>query len=137
MKLLLCVSLLLLSSLASFAGTPSDRLVSVNGVELHFRIYPGGDSTMLLEAHWDSIAATDFFTVEVLTLRGLVTYYILFVLDLASRTVKIAGVTSRPDEVWMVQIVRNLTDAEEPFLRHTQFLIMDRDTKYAAAFARH
>jgi putative transposase len=53
-------------------------------------------------AHWDSIAATDFFTVEVLTLRGLVTCYILFVLDLASRTVKIAGITSRPDEVWMM-----------------------------------
>ena len=73
-------------------------------------------------------------TVEVLTLRGLVTYYIYFVLDLASRTVKIAGITSRPDEVWMMQMVRNLTDAEEPFLRHPRFLIMDRDTKYSAAF---
>jgi transposase InsO family protein len=47
--------------------------------------------------------------------------------------VKIAGITSRPDEVWMMQMVRNLTDAEEPFLRHTRFLIMDRDTKYSAA----
>jgi hypothetical protein len=28
----------------------------------------------------------------------------------------------------MVQLARNLTDAEEPFLRHTRFLIMDRDT---------
>ena len=65
-----------------------------------------------LKAHWDSIAATDFFTVEVLTLRGLVTYYVLFVLDLSSRKVKIAGITSRPDEVWMMQMVRNLTDAE-------------------------
>ena len=74
-----------------------------------------------LKAHWDSIAATDFFTVEVLTLRGLVTYYILFVIDLASRTVKIAGVTSHPDEVWMMQMARNLTDTEEPFLRHTRF----------------
>src|SRR5687768_7123445 len=79
-------------------------------------------------------AATDFFTVEVLTLRGLVTYYVLFVLDLASRTVKIAGITSNPDEVWMMQMARNLTDTEEPFLRHTRFLIMDRDTKYSAAF---
>ena len=87
-----------------------------------------------LKAHWESIAATDFFTVEVLTLRGLVTYYILFVLDLATRTVKIAGITSRPDEAWMMQMVRNLTDVEEPFLRRTRFLIMDRDTKYSAAF---
>src|ERR1044072_73923 len=49
-----------------------------------------------LKAHWDSIAATDFFTVEVLTLRGLVAYYVLFVIDLASRTVKIAGITLHP-----------------------------------------
>jgi putative transposase len=87
-----------------------------------------------LKAHWESIAATDFFTVEVLMLRGLVTYYILFVLDLASRTVKIAGITSRPDEAWMMQMARNLTDAEEAFLRRTRFLIMDRDTKYSEAF---
>jgi putative transposase len=82
----------------------------------------------------ESIAATDFFTVEVLTLHGLVTYYILFVIDLASRTVKIAGITSRTHEVWIMQMVRNLTDADEPFFRHTRFLIMDRDTKYSAAF---
>ena len=87
-----------------------------------------------LKAHWDSIAATDFFTVEVLTVRGLVTYYILFVLDLASRTVKIAGITSRPDEAWMMQMARNFTDVEEPVLRRTRSLIMDRDTKYSAAF---
>jgi hypothetical protein len=34
----------------------------------------------------------------------------------------------------MVQMARNLTDAGEPLLRHTRFLIMDRDTKYSAAF---
>jgi putative transposase len=88
----------------------------------------------LLKAHWESIAATDFFTVEVFTLRGLVTHYVLFILDLASRTVKIAGITPHPHEAWMVQMARNLTEAEEPFLRHTRFLIMDRDTKYSAAF---
>jgi putative transposase len=87
-----------------------------------------------LKAHWENIAATDFFTVEVFTLRGLVTHYVLFILDLASRTVKIAGITPHPHEAWMTQIGRNLTDAEEPFLRHTRFLIMDRDTKYSASF---
>jgi len=34
----------------------------------------------------------------------------------------------------MVQVARNLTDTEEPFLRRASFLIMDRDTKYSAAF---
>ena len=72
-----------------------------------------------LKAHWESIAATDFFTVEVFTLRGLVTHYVLFILDLASRTVKIAGITTHPHEGWMIQMARNLTDAEEPFLRRS------------------
>lgn len=68
-----------------------------------------------LKAHWECIAATDFFTVEVVTLRGLVTHYILFFLDLATHTVKIAGITPHPRERWMMQMARNLTDAEEPF----------------------
>ena len=58
-----------------------------------------------LKAHWECVAATDFFTVEVCTARGLVTFYVLF-LDLASRTVKIAGVTANPGAAWMTQIAR-------------------------------
>jgi hypothetical protein len=63
---------------------------------------------------------------------GLVTHYVLFFLDLASRTVKIAGLTTHPNDLWMTQIARNLTDPEEEFLRSIRFLIMDRDTKYCA-----
>jgi transposase InsO family protein len=55
-------------------------------------------------------------------------------IDFASRTVKTAGITSHPDEAWMMQKARNLTDAGEPFLRRARFLIMDRDMKYSAAF---
>ena len=91
-------------------------------------------SATFLNVHWP-IAATDFFTVGGCTLRGLVTHYVLFFTDLPSRTVKIAGVTPNPREVRMIQMARNLTDAEEPFLRHTRFLIMDRDTKYTCAAA--
>lgn len=87
-----------------------------------------------LKAHWECVAATDFFTVEVCTARGLVTFYVLFFLDLASRTVKIAGVTTNPGDAWMTQIARNLTDLEEGFLRRTRYLIMDRDTKYSNGF---
>jgi hypothetical protein len=36
---------------------------------------------------------TDFFTVEVLTLKGLVTYYVLFFIQLESRRVCVAGIT--------------------------------------------
>src|SRR5882724_10192679 len=50
-----------------------------------------------LRAHLECTAATDFFTVEVFTARGLVTHYVLFFIDIASRVVKIAGITPHPD----------------------------------------
>ncbi len=68
------------------------------------------------------------------TIKGLVTYYILFFIDIASRSVHIAGVTPHPDNRWIRQIARNLTDAEDGFLRDTRFLILDRDTKYSDEF---
>src|SRR5262245_15950606 len=64
-----------------------------------------------LKAHWPSLAAADFFTTEVWTPRGLVTFYTLFVIDLATRAVHIAGTTTSPDSAFMKQIARNLTDA--------------------------
>src|SRR3954449_12850679 len=48
-----------------------------------------------------------FFTAEVLTLRGLVTYYVLFFIHLESRRVDIAGITVHPDDRWMQQMARN------------------------------
>ena len=87
-----------------------------------------------LKAHWDCIAATDFLTVEVLTLRGLVTHYLLFFIDIAARSVHIAGTTTNPDTPWMMQAARNLTDIDEGFLRGKRYLILDRDIKYSDAF---
>ena len=87
-----------------------------------------------LKAHWECLAATDFFTVEVCTLRGLVTYYVLFFIDIGSRAVDISGVTAHPDKRWMTQIARNLTDLDESFLCGKRHLILDRDTKYCDAF---
>ena len=55
------------------------------------------------------LAGTDFFTVEVLTLWGLVTYYVLFFIHLESRKVDIAGITVHPNEPWMQQMARNAT----------------------------
>ena len=48
----------------------------------------------------DLLAGTDFFTAEVLTLRGLVTCDVLFFIHLESRRVDIAGITVHPDERW-------------------------------------
>jgi transposase InsO family protein len=80
------------------------------------------------------LAAVDFFTVEVWGLRGLVTFYVLIVMDLSSRRVHFAGTTPNPNEAWMMQMGRKLTDPLEGFLRDKRYVIMDRDRKYCDAF---
>ncbi len=90
-----------------------------------------------LKAHWDVMAATDFFAVEVWTARGLVTYYVLFVMRLKTRSVHIAGVTTAPNGAYMEQVARNLTDVSDGFLLNSQYLIMDRDSKYTKEFRDH
>ena len=87
-----------------------------------------------LAAHWNGLAAGDFFTVDVLTAAGLVRYVVLFVMKLKTRTVEIAGITSQPNGNWMTQVARNLTDAEDGFLRGVHYLILDRDPLYTGAF---
>lgn len=87
-----------------------------------------------LKSHADVIAATDFFTTEVWTARGLVTHYVLFVIEHATRAVQIAGITTNPDGEFMAQIARNLTDPAEGFVRSKRFLIVDLDSKFTAQF---
>jgi putative transposase len=82
------------------------------------------------------LAASDFLTVEVWTANGLVTHYLLFVISLADRVVNIAGITTRPDESWMLQIALNMTDAQSGALNAKRYLIIDRDTKYSEQFRR-
>ena len=57
-----------------------------------------------IAAHVNVMAGADFFTVEVLRWRGLVTYYVLFFIHLESRRVSVAGITRHPDQEWMEQI---------------------------------
>ncbi len=89
-----------------------------------------------LRAHWGAIAATDFFTVEMLRPKGLVRYLVLFVIDLESRRIDITGIVSVPDGAWMAQVARNLTDPEEGFLRDARYLIHDRDPLFTRDFGR-
>ncbi len=90
--------------------------------------------SQFLRAHWEVLAAADFFTVEVWGLRGLVTFYVFFVMELATRRVEIAGITPGPNETWMKHVGRNLTGSFDGFLADKRFLIIDRDCKYSAAF---
>jgi integrase-like protein len=87
-----------------------------------------------IRIHLALLAGTDFFTAEVLTLRGLVTYYVLFFIHLESRRVDIAGITVHPDERWMQQIARNVTMEGCGALRDCRYLLHDRDTKYTHSF---
>src|SRR5229473_7650473 len=51
-----------------------------------------------IKAHWDVLAAVDFTTIEVWGRKGLVTVYVLFVMEVASRRVHFAGCTTSPAE---------------------------------------
>ena len=87
-----------------------------------------------ISAHMAVLAGTDFFTVEVLTWRGLVTYYVLFFLHLETRRVTLAGITRHPTEAWMTQMARNGVDETSGCLRHHRYVLHDRDAKFCAAF---
>jgi transposase InsO family protein len=87
-----------------------------------------------IRTHLALLIATDFFTTEVWTLGGLVTYYVLFFIHLGSRKVHIAGVTPHPTAPWMTQVARNVTMEEWGCLAPGQYLIHDRDGKYYPAF---
>jgi transposase InsO family protein len=89
-----------------------------------------------IRTHMDILVATDFFTAEIWTTAGLVTYYVMFFIHLASRKVHVAGMTPHPDERWMMQIARNVTMADWGFLAPGHHLIHDRDGKYCRAFQR-
>jgi transposase InsO family protein len=87
-----------------------------------------------IRTHMEMLWATDFFSTEVWTMGGLVTFYILFFIKLDTREVHIAGITSSPNETWMIQVARNLTQDEWGVLKPGQYLLHDRDTKFFAAF---
>jgi putative transposase len=87
-----------------------------------------------IAAHMAVLAGMDFFTAEVLTWRGLATYYVLFVIQLETRRVTLAGITRHPTEEWMKQVARNLTDADSGALLGQRYLLHDCDTKFCAGF---
>lgn len=87
-----------------------------------------------IRRHMDVLAGTDFFTVAVLTWRGMVTYYVLFFIHLDSRRVSIAGITDRPDACWMHRVARNATFEQLGYLNGCRYVLHDRDAKFCADF---
>jgi putative transposase len=87
-----------------------------------------------IRSHRDVLVGMDFFTAEVLTLKGLLTYYVLFFIHLETRQVSLAGFTPYPDQEWMEQQARNMTMEEWGCLRGCRYLLHDRDTKFCESF---
>jgi putative transposase len=70
----------------------------------------------------------------VITWRGLARYFALFVIDLKTRRIEIAGISASPDGAWKGQVARNWTDSEDGFLLRSRYLIHDRDPLFTKAF---
>jgi putative transposase len=77
------------------------------------------------------ILACDFFTVDTVWPRRL---YVLFVIELGSRQVHVAGVTAHSTGPWVAQQARNLLVALGDRAAAFRFLIRDRDTRFTRAF---
>ena len=89
-----------------------------------------------LKSHWETLYACDFFSVETLGTFGTVRVMVLFVIELKSRAVHVAGIRVAPDGAWMTQIARNLLDPDDGFLRHATHLIHDRDPLCGRRYSR-
>jgi putative transposase len=109
----------------SYAGTTSPRRRSERGPLR-------GQS--FIRSHLDVLAGTDFFTMEVLTWRGLVTYYVLFFMEIGSRSVSWGGIMRHPDSAWMQQVARNATMEQTGYLNGCRYLLHDRDKKFGGEF---
>jgi len=110
------------------------RILSEHGVEPAPERRKRSSWATFLKVHWGGVAAMDFFAVEVLTLRGVVRYFVLVVIRLESREVELAGIVHQPYGHWMVQVAWNLTDVDVGFLRDGCYVIHDRDPVYTAEF---
>ena len=87
-----------------------------------------------LSPHWGLVVAADFFTVEVWTRKGLQRFLVLFLIELSTRKVEIAGIAAVANGLWMSQIGRNVTDADKGFLLGKRYLILDGDPLFTAEF---
>jgi putative transposase len=87
-----------------------------------------------IRTHLEVMAATDFFTAEVLTGKGPVTYYVRFFIHWESRRICVSGMTRHPDQEWMEQQARAVSLQEWGFLAKHKYRLQDRDAKFCPSF---
>ena len=88
-----------------------------------------------MKSHWETLAAADFFQIEVWTTRGLRTFFVLFAIRIATRRVEILGITDAANDDFMRQVARNITDIHRTkVFDGVTHLIIDNDTRFAEHF---
>jgi hypothetical protein len=128
----------IVGALANLGHAISDR--TVGNILRRHNIAPAPERSRtttwkeFIRSHMDVLAGADFFTVEVLTWRGLVTYYVLFFIEVGSRRVSVGGITRHPDSSWMAQVARNATMEGAGYLKGCRYLLHDHDTKFCREF---
>ena len=78
-----------------------------------------------------SIVACDLFSVDTVSLRRL---YVLFFIHHDTRRVFFAGITTNPTWAWVTQAARNVTAELRDAGIDVEFLLADRDAKFAPGF---
>ena len=124
--------------MANLGWEPSDRTVGNilrrNGIAPTPKRNNGPTWKEFIDSHKEVTVGADFFTSEVITPQGLMTYYILLLIDHQTRRICIAGATPHPHSQWMQQMARNLTMADEGFLNGKKYIIHYRDSIFCEAF---
>ena len=128
----------MVGALANLGHLVSDRTVGNLLRRHHIAPAPERSRTTtwmeFIRSHTEVLAGADFFTVEVLTWQGLVTYYVLFFIEVGSRRVWLGGITRHPDSSWMAQVARNATMQDSGYLNGCRYLLHDRDQKFCPEF---
>jgi hypothetical protein len=125
-------------ALANLGHAISDR--TVGNILRRHNIAPAPERSRttswkeFIRSHLEVLAGADFFTVEVLTWRGLVTYYVLLFIEIGTRRVCLGGITRHPDAGWMEQVARNATMQDSGYLNGCRYLLHDRDQKFCREF---
>jgi len=84
----------------------------------------------------DTLWATDFFTKDVWTGCGKITYYVLFFIHVGTRRVRVMGMTCQPNGPWVEQQARNLVMELTERGEKATYLLRDGDTKFTEKFDR-